>query len=142
MWRRAITVEQVADDLSALADSVLRVTAQWCWARLKQRHREDPQFGIIGYGKLGGKELGYGSDLDIVFIFDDADDNAPEIYTAWVRKLINWLTVKTGEGDLFEIDTALRPNGNWGCWSPVSSRTPTTSSNAAVTRPGPGNIRP
>ena len=110
----AITVEQVADDLSALADSVLRVTAQWCWKRLKQRHREDPQFGIIGYGKLGGKELGYGSDLDIVFIFDDADDNAPEIYTAWVRKLINWLTVKTGEGDLYEIDTALRPNGNSG----------------------------
>ena len=110
----AITVEQVADDLSALADSVLRVTAQWCWQRLKQRHREDPQFGIIGYGKLGGKELGYGSDLDIVFIFDDEDDTAPEIYTAWVRKLINWLTVKTGEGDLYEIDTALRPNGNSG----------------------------
>lgn len=110
----AITVEQVADDLSALADSVLRVTAQWCWQRLKQRHREDPQFGVIGYGKLGGKELGYGSDLDIVFIFDDEDDNAPEIYTAWVRKLINWLTVKTGEGDLYEIDTALRPNGNSG----------------------------
>lgn len=110
----AITVEQVADDLSALADSVLRVTAQWCWKRLKQRHREVPQFGIIGYGKLGGKELGYGSDLDIVFIFDDEDENAPEIYTAWVRKLINWLTVKTGEGDLYEIDTALRPNGNSG----------------------------
>ena len=110
----AITVEQVADDLSALADSVLRVTAQWCWKRLKQRHREDPQFGIIGYGKLGGKELGYGSDLDIVFIFDDDDDNAAEIYAAWVRKLINWLTVKTGEGDLYEIDTALRPNGNSG----------------------------
>ncbi|MBF6631557.1 MAG: bifunctional [glutamate--ammonia ligase]-adenylyl-L-tyrosine phosphorylase/[glutamate--ammonia-ligase] adenylyltransferase [Comamonas sp.] len=110
----AITVEQVADDLSALADSVLRVTAQWCWKRLKQRHCEEPNFGIIGYGKLGGKELGYGSDLDIVFIFDDADENAPEIYTAWVRKLINWLTVKTGEGDLFEIDTALRPNGSSG----------------------------
>ncbi|MEG2767906.1 MAG: bifunctional [glutamate--ammonia ligase]-adenylyl-L-tyrosine phosphorylase/[glutamate--ammonia-ligase] adenylyltransferase [Comamonas sp.] len=109
-----ITVEQVADDLSALADSVLRVTAQWCWKRLKQRHREEPLFGIIGYGKLGGKELGYGSDLDIVFIFDDDDENAPEIYTAWVRKLINWLTVKTGEGDLYEIDTALRPNGNSG----------------------------
>ena len=110
----AITVEQVADDLSALADSVLRVTAQWCWRRLKQRHRETPNFAVIGYGKLGGKELGYGSDLDIVFIFDDEDENAPEIYTAWVRKLINWLTVKTGEGDLFEIDTALRPNGNSG----------------------------
>lgn len=109
-----ITVEQVADDLSALADCVLRVTARWCWARLRNKHRETPQFAIIGYGKLGGKELGYGSDLDIVFVFDDADDNAPEIYAAFVRKLINWLAVKTGEGDLFEIDTALRPNGNSG----------------------------
>ncbi len=109
-----ITVEQVADDLSLLADSVLRITAQWCWSRLKQRHRDTPQFGIIGYGKLGGKELGYGSDLDIVFVFDDEDERAPEIYAAFVRKLINWLTVKTGEGDLFEIDTALRPNGNSG----------------------------
>lgn len=111
---RRITVEQVADDLSALADSVLRVTTQWCWNRLKNRHRESPQFAIIGYGKLGGKELGYGSDLDIVFVFDDDDERAPEVYGAFVRKLINWLTVKTGEGDLYEIDTALRPNGNSG----------------------------
>src|SRR5690606_21339232 len=111
---RRLTVEQVADDLSMLADSVLRVTARWCWSRLKNRHRDSPQFAIIGYGKLGGKELGYGSDLDIVFVFDDDDDRAPEVYAAFVRKLINWLTVKTGEGDLYEIDTALRPNGNSG----------------------------
>ncbi|WP_027017025.1 bifunctional [glutamate--ammonia ligase]-adenylyl-L-tyrosine phosphorylase/[glutamate--ammonia-ligase] adenylyltransferase [Comamonas composti] len=109
-----ISVEQVADDLSALADSVLRVTARWCWSRLRNRHRASPQFAIIGYGKLGGKELGYGSDLDIVFVFDDEDESAPEVYAAFVRKLINWLAVKTGEGDLFEIDTALRPNGNSG----------------------------
>ena len=109
-----LTVEQVADDLSALADSVLRITSQWCWSRLKNRHRDEPQFAIIGYGKLGGKELGYGSDLDIVFVFDDDDERAPEVYAAFVRKLINWLAVKTGEGDLFEIDTALRPNGNSG----------------------------
>ena len=109
-----LTVEQVADDLSLLADSVLRVTAQWCWSRLKNRHREAPQFAVLGYGKLGGKELGYGSDLDIVFVFDDEDERAPEVYAAFVRKLINWLSAKTGEGDLFEIDTALRPNGNSG----------------------------
>jgi glutamate-ammonia-ligase adenylyltransferase len=109
-----LTVEQVADDLSALADAVLRVTTRWCWSRLKQAHRPDPQFGIIAYGKLGGKELGYGSDLDVVFIYDDEDERAGEVYGALVRKLINWLTVKTGEGDLYEIDTALRPNGNAG----------------------------
>ncbi len=109
-----LTVEQVADDLSALADTVLRVTTGWCWERLKNRHRDTPALAIIGYGKLGGKELGYGSDLDIVFAYADDDERAPEVYAALVRKLINWLTVKTGEGDLYEIDTALRPNGSSG----------------------------
>ncbi|MES2980512.1 MAG: bifunctional [glutamate--ammonia ligase]-adenylyl-L-tyrosine phosphorylase/[glutamate--ammonia-ligase] adenylyltransferase [Pseudomonadota bacterium] len=109
-----LSVEQVADELSALAEAVLRITADWCWKRLKARHRETPQFAIIAYGKLGGKELGYGSDLDIVFVYDDTHEQAGEIYAAYVRKLINWLTIKTAEGDLFEIDTALRPNGNSG----------------------------
>jgi glutamate-ammonia-ligase adenylyltransferase len=109
-----LTVEQVADDLSALADAVLRVTARWCWDRLKNRHRDEPAIAIIGYGKLGGKELGYGSDLDIVFVYDDEDERAQEIYAAYVRKMINWMTVKTAEGDIYEIDTALRPNGNSG----------------------------
>ncbi len=122
-----LSVEQVADDLSALADCLLRITAHWCWQRLKTRHREVPQFAVIGYGKLGSQELGYGSDLDIVFVYDDTGEADPDsaaapadedgvavIYAAFVRKLITWLTVKTGEGDLFEIDTALRPNGNSG----------------------------
>ncbi|WP_076999866.1 bifunctional [glutamate--ammonia ligase]-adenylyl-L-tyrosine phosphorylase/[glutamate--ammonia-ligase] adenylyltransferase [Variovorax sp. KK3] len=109
-----ITVEQVADDLSLLADTVLRITARWCWPQVRNAHREAPRFAIIGYGKLGGKELGYGSDLDIVFVYDDDDERAGEVYASFVRKLINWLTVKTREGDLFEIDTALRPNGNSG----------------------------
>ncbi len=109
-----ITVEQVADDLSALADSVLTITSRWVWQNFKHRHRDTPQFAILAYGKLGGKELGYGSDLDIVFIYEDPHERAGEIYAAYVRKLINWLTIKTGEGDLYEIDTALRPNGNSG----------------------------
>ncbi len=109
-----ISVEQVADDLSALADSVLKITSRWVWQHFKQRHRDEPLFAILAYGKLGGKELGYGSDLDIVFVYEDPHERAGEIYAAFVRKLINWLTVKTGDGDLYEIDTALRPNGNAG----------------------------
>ena len=109
-----ITVEQVADDLSALADSVLKIASRWVWEHFKQRHRDEPLFAILAYSKLGGKELGYGSDLDIVFVYEDAHERAGEIYAAYVRKLINWLTVKTGDGDLYEIDTALRPNGNSG----------------------------
>ena len=107
-------VEQVADDLSALADTILTIAARWVWARLKSRHREHPCFAIIGYGKWGGKELGYGSDLDIVFVYQDEHPQANEIYAQFARKLIQWLTMKTGEGDLYEIDTALRPNGSSG----------------------------
>ncbi|MFO1180912.1 bifunctional [glutamate--ammonia ligase]-adenylyl-L-tyrosine phosphorylase/[glutamate--ammonia-ligase] adenylyltransferase [Ottowia sp.] len=111
---RSISIEQVADDLSALADAILRMTLLWCWPLVRHRHREQPRLGIIGYGKLGGKELGYGSDLDLVFVYDDADERAAEVYAALVRKLITWLTLKTAEGDLYEIDTALRPNGGSG----------------------------
>lgn len=109
-----IRVEQVADDLSALAEAVLALALNWCWLRLKNAHQKQPDIAVIAYGKLGGKELGYGSDLDLVFVYDDGDDNAGEVYAALVRKVINWLTVKTSEGDLYEIDTALRPNGNAG----------------------------
>lgn len=109
-----ITVEQVADDLSALADATLDCTLRWCWQRLKTRHREAPRLAVIAYGKLGGKELGYGSDLDVVFLFDDDDERAVEVYAAFVRRLIPWLTLRTAAGELFDIDTALRPNGNSG----------------------------
>ncbi len=112
-----ITVEQVADDLSALADATLDCTMRWAWKHLKQAHRADPRVAVIAYGKLGGKELGYGGDLDIVFVYDDPEtdpDKAAEVYAAFVRKLIAWLTMRTAAGELFDIDTALRPNGQSG----------------------------
>jgi glutamate-ammonia-ligase adenylyltransferase len=109
-----ITVEQVADDLSLLADAVLQVAIQWAWDRFSKAHRPEPRLAVIAYGKLGGKELGYGGDLDVVFVFDDDDENAAEIYGAFVRRLITWLTLRTAAGELFDIDTALRPNGNSG----------------------------
>ncbi|MEX8501918.1 MAG: bifunctional [glutamate--ammonia ligase]-adenylyl-L-tyrosine phosphorylase/[glutamate--ammonia-ligase] adenylyltransferase [Leptothrix ochracea] len=109
-----LSVEQVADDLSALADANLQCAIRWAWQHLRQRHREEPRVAVIAYGKLGGKELGYGSDLDVVFVFDDDDERAPEIYSAFVRKLLTWLSLQTSFGMLYEIDTALRPNGNSG----------------------------
>jgi [glutamine synthetase] adenylyltransferase / [glutamine synthetase]-adenylyl-L-tyrosine phosphorylase len=114
----ALSVEEVADDLSALADTMLAITIRWAWALFRQKHRPDPQLAVIAYGKLGGKELGYGSDLDVVFLYDDSNetdpDRAQEVYGAFVRKLITWLTLRTAAGELFDIDTALRPNGNSG----------------------------
>jgi glutamate-ammonia-ligase adenylyltransferase len=113
-----ITVEQVADDLSRWPTACCASPPNGAGAPEATPPRHAAVRRIIGYGKLGGKELGYGSDLDIVFVFDDDDERAPEVYAAFVRKLINWLTVKTAEGDLFEIDTAtaaqrqLRPAGH------------------------------
>ncbi|CAD5373113.1 Glutamine synthetase adenylyl-L-tyrosine phosphorylase / Glutamine synthetase adenylyl transferase [Rubrivivax sp. A210] len=113
-----LSVEQVADELSLLADTMLDVAVQWAWGYLRQRHRERPSLAVIAYGKLGGKELGYGSDLDVVFVYDDDAEPdkalAQEVYAAFVRKLITWLTLRTSAGELFDIDTALRPNGNSG----------------------------
>jgi [glutamine synthetase] adenylyltransferase / [glutamine synthetase]-adenylyl-L-tyrosine phosphorylase len=116
-----LTVEQVADELSALADTLLDVALGWCWSRLKLRDSDTHRLAVIAYGKLGGKELGYGSDLDVVFLYDEGDasdeaaqQRAQEVYAAFVRKLINWLTLRTAAGELFDIDTALRPNGNSG----------------------------
>ena len=113
-----ITVEEVADELSALADATLHLVLQWAWRHLKSAHLPQPRLAVIAYGKLGGKELGYGSDLDVVFLYDDTDeadaDTAAEIYGAFVRKVISWLTLRTAAGELFDIDTALRPNGNSG----------------------------
>ena len=64
------------------------------------------------------RDRGYGSDLDVVFLYDDADeadaDRAQEVYGHFVRKMITWLTLRTAAGELFDIDTALRPNGNSG----------------------------
>ena len=112
-----LSVEEVADDLSALADATLSCALRWAWKHLKSAHRDEPQLAVIAYGKLGGKELGYGSDLDVVFVHDDPEtdaDKAAEVYGAFVRKLIAWLTTRTAAGELFDIDTALRPNGNSG----------------------------
>jgi len=108
-----MTVEVISDRLSELADVVLDVTLEAVWKTLPRRHREVPQFAVIAYGKLGGKELGYASDLDIIFLYDDTEDTA-EIYATFARRLVMWLTTATGAGTLFDIDLRLRPNGDSG----------------------------
>jgi glutamate-ammonia-ligase adenylyltransferase len=65
-----LTVERLADHLSALADVVLDAALTACWRNFAGADAAPPRFSIIGYGKLGGKELGYVSDLDLVFLFD------------------------------------------------------------------------
>ncbi|WP_438395412.1 bifunctional [glutamate--ammonia ligase]-adenylyl-L-tyrosine phosphorylase/[glutamate--ammonia-ligase] adenylyltransferase [Caballeronia sp. DA-9] len=109
-----ITVEHVSDLLSALADAVLDVTMETVWAQFPKRHRDVPRFSVIAYGKLGGKELGYASDLDLIFLHDDPDDSTSDIYAMFARRLVTWLTTATGAGTLFDVDLRLRPNGESG----------------------------
>ncbi|WP_083460581.1 bifunctional [glutamate--ammonia ligase]-adenylyl-L-tyrosine phosphorylase/[glutamate--ammonia-ligase] adenylyltransferase [Gulbenkiania mobilis] len=110
MW----TVEALSDQLSLLADIVLAAALRHAWLDIPARHREDPCFAIVGYGKLGGKELGYASDLDIIFLFDDEHPDAPDLYSRLARKLSTWLTSATPAGVLYDIDLRLRPNGSSG----------------------------
>jgi glutamate-ammonia-ligase adenylyltransferase len=109
-----LTVERLADHLSVLADCVLDCSLAACWACLPQRHRDAPRFAVIAYGKLGGKELGYASDLDLIFLYDDADERAPENYARLAQRYNNWLTLRTAAGTLFDTDLALRPSGASG----------------------------
>ncbi len=115
-----LSVEKVSDHLSALADLILQVTFERVWPSVAQKFGFskdlDPPFAIISYGKLGGKELGYASDLDLVFLYqaDESDYAAQEIYGLLAKRMINWLTTFTATGSLFEIDTRLRPNGSAG----------------------------
>ena len=97
-----------------LADATLDCTLRWAWPRLRQHHRPDPQFAVIAYGKLGGKELGYASDLDIVFVYDDPAPDSAELYTRLSQRTNTWLSAQTPAGSLFETDLRLRPNGDSG----------------------------
>jgi glutamate-ammonia-ligase adenylyltransferase len=109
-----LTVERLADHLSDLADCVLQVVLELCWTHLRTRHCEFPRFAIVGYGKLGGKELGYASDLDIIFLHDDPHEAAQENYSRLGARINNWLNARTGAGVLFETDLRLRPDGAAG----------------------------
>jgi len=114
----ALSVEKLADELSALADAMLQTVLEVCWVQLRERFPEyakrKPAFAVIGYGKLGGKELGYASDLDIIFLYDDEHEQAAEVYARLGQRINHWMTTRTGAGVLFETDLRLRPDGASG----------------------------
>ncbi len=106
-----LSLETLSDHLSDLASIILEEVLQLSWRGLRQRHRDSPLFAIVGYGKLGGKELGYASDLDIVFVYNDAAPEAAENYARLAQRINNWLTSVTAAGILYETDLRLRPDG-------------------------------
>ncbi len=125
-----LPVMQVSDHLSWIAESVLDAAARWAVQWMRRRHGgfgdASPYEGllIIGYGKLGGYELGYGSDLDVVFLYHDlrpamwSDGERPLEAQTWhiraAQKILGLLTLPMPSGRAYAVDTRLRPNGQDG----------------------------
>lgn len=127
-----LPVTKVSDYLTWIAEAVLNVTVEFAWRMMQERsglpggmteaNKRNP-FMVLGYGKIGGIELGYGSDLDVVFVYEGLNsgdqavspkgkslDNA--IYFVRMgQKIISLMTTLMPSGVLYEVDTRLRPNG-------------------------------
>ncbi len=125
----AIPLTVVSDHLTEIAEVVLDAVLDLAWRQTTARHGrpgavEDKGFAIVGYGKLGGIELGYGSDLDLVFLRVDhpvsATTEGPKsvpnevFYARLAQRVIHLLTTRTPSGILYEVDMRLRPDGNAG----------------------------
>jgi glutamate-ammonia-ligase adenylyltransferase len=123
-----VDAEATARRLAALAESVVGAVLALAERDLVARHGRLPGtgsgFAVLGYGSLGGEELGFASDLDLVFVFDGqraqamSDGERPLEGYRWYQRLaqrvMNWLTVLTRAGRLYEVDTRLRPDGSKG----------------------------
>lgn len=109
-----LPLETLSDYLSDLAQVIMQVSIETIWQTLKFKHIDTPKFAVIGYGKLGGKELGYMSDLDIIFLYDDDHPDASDHYAKFAQRINNWFNSLTNAGLLYETDLQLRPDGNSG----------------------------
>ena len=130
----ALPLMKVSDYLTWLAEALLNYTLNAAWQQMTDKHgypdgdeRSTPNFIVLGYGKLGGIELGHGSDLDLVFIHNanpmgatdgDARDKKPldnqTFYMRLGQKMIHMLNTRMSSGELYEVDMRLRPSGNSG----------------------------
>jgi glutamate-ammonia-ligase adenylyltransferase len=113
--RGFLPLMKISDYLTYLAEVVLGAALDLAW-RATRTDDMDPAhrpFVIVGYGKLGGLELGPGSDLDIVFLHDLPEGHDRFLHRM-VRRLLNILTTRTQSGALYEVDTRLRPSGRRG----------------------------
>ncbi|MBI6548829.1 bifunctional [glutamate--ammonia ligase]-adenylyl-L-tyrosine phosphorylase/[glutamate--ammonia-ligase] adenylyltransferase [Xenorhabdus lircayensis] len=126
-----LPVMKVSDHLTYLAEAIIGAVVQQAWNQMVKRygvpaHLSQQQglgFAIIGYGKLGGWELGYGSDLDLVFLLDcpmdvmtdgDRSIDARQFYLRLAQRIIHLFSTRTASGVLYDVDARLRPSGEAG----------------------------
>lgn len=117
----ALPLMRVSDRLTELAEEVVRAALRWAEMLMRRRWPDlgALPFAVVAYGKLGGMELSYSSDLDLVFVYRDGPisgvDQAPQLFfTRLAQKLISALATQTAAGRCYEVDMRLRPNGNSG----------------------------
>lgn len=128
----ALPLMKVSDYLTWTAEVILEAVVDIAWKLLTEKHGSpqkqtgvpcNPDFIVLGYGKMGGIELSYGSDLDLVFIHDsdpnlftDGDKQIANsvFFTRLGQKIIHILNTFTTSGQLYEVDMRLRPSGNSG----------------------------
>jgi glutamate-ammonia-ligase adenylyltransferase len=128
----ALPLVQVSDRLTWLAEAIVAQTLDYARAQMRPQFGEpfnsdgsNTGFAVIAYGKFGSIEMGYGSDLDLVFVYDtDQPDEstvggtraiaASDYFARLVQRIVNLLTLQTAAGRAYEIDLELRPSGNSG----------------------------
>jgi len=126
-----LPVMKVSDHLTWLAEAIVEQVVQQAWQMMVQRygrpsHLNEPQargFAVIGYGKLGGWELGYSSDLDLVFLHDcpveavtdgERSIDGRQFYLRLAQRIMHLFSTRTSSGILYEVDARLRPSGAAG----------------------------
>jgi len=110
-----------ANDLTRIAevviDHVRTCAIELSRGRLPARINDEPKLAVVGYGKLGSSDMGYTSDIDIVFVYDDGgeyDDELAAGYARIAQRMISLLTTRLASGLLYEVDVRLRPSGSKG----------------------------
>lgn len=127
----ALPVMKVSDHLTYLAEAIVEAVVQQAWLQLTAKygepnhlaHRNGKGFAVVGYGKVGGWELGYNSDLDVVFLHDcppnvytdgKKEIDGRQFYLRLAQRIVHIFSVRTPSGILYDIDTRLRPSGTSG----------------------------
>ncbi|GAD80649.1 bifunctional [glutamate--ammonia ligase]-adenylyl-L-tyrosine phosphorylase/[glutamate--ammonia-ligase] adenylyltransferase [Vibrio ezurae] len=134
-----LPVMQVSDHLTYLAEAIVEQVINQAWRQMAAKYgepnhlegREGRGFAVLGYGKVGGWELGYNSDLDIVFVHDcplsaytdgEKSIDGRQFYLRLAQRITHLFSTRTASGILYEIDTRLRPSGASGLMvSPIDS---------------------
>ncbi|MFQ1046663.1 bifunctional [glutamate--ammonia ligase]-adenylyl-L-tyrosine phosphorylase/[glutamate--ammonia-ligase] adenylyltransferase [Avibacterium paragallinarum] len=127
----ALPVMKVSDHLTYLAEAIIDAVVNLAWQQVSARFGvpeflapNEKGFLVVGYGKLGGLELGYKSDLDLVFLFDGTQTgqtvggkkviDSNQFYLKLAQKVISIFSMNTNAGILYEVDIRLRPSGDAG----------------------------